>query len=274
MVLKGRFLTFLFYMLTLIAAAARADAAEVYVPSGYKTIQEAVNNAFPGDSVIVSEGIYKENIVVTKPLVLRSVKGSDATIVQAAVSKAPVFKILNTDGVAITGFTATGSAAAGISIRNSTNVNVADNKTVKNESGILIYSSRGSVLKNNIVSENELYGVYLEASSENTVEKNTVESNNDKGIYLNSSNNNSIMGNSVKLNLWNGIILWLSDNNTVKDNNVFRNRYGIVIAESKNNLLINNSNWPNIYLILPMVLAYIAILLFFIQRKIFSLLEK
>lgn len=253
---------------------AELQAAEIRVPADYKTIQESVERALPGDVIIVGEGVYIENILLTKPLTIKADKGPEKTIVQAVIRKEPVFKIINVDGATVTGFTVTGSDTAGILIRNSRNILITDNNASKNDSGLRIYKTRNSLFKNNITNENEQFGIYLEASGENTIEKNTVESNKDKGIYLNSSNNNSIQGNSVKQNVWNGIILWLSDNNTVKDNTVFRNMYGIVVAESKDNAVFDNSNWPNIYIILPMVLAYLALILFFIERKIFALFEK
>lgn len=274
MFLKGRFYAFLFCMASLFLLTANLQAAMIHVPSDYKTIHESVEHASPGDTVMVGEGTYRENILITKPLTIKSEKGSENTIVQAAVRKEPVFKVLNVDGAAITGFTATGSDTAGIYIRNSRNILITDNKTLKNDSGLRIYNTRNSLFRHNTANANEQFGIYLEASGENTIEKNTVESNKDKGIYLNASHNNSVQENSVKLNIWNGIILWLSNNNTVKDNTVFRNMYGIVIAESKDTALINNTNWPNIYLILPVVLAYLALILFFIEQKIFSLLEK
>lgn len=272
--LKGGFYTFLFCMISILLLTVNLHAAVIHVPSDYKSIHEAVERALPGDTIMVGEGTYRENILITKPLTIKSDKGAEKTSVQAAVRKEPVFKIFNVDGAAVTGFTATGSDAAGIYIRNSRNVLITDNNISKNDSGLRIYNTKNSLFRNNIANENEQFGIYLEASGENTIEKNTAEANKDKGIYLNASHNNSVQGNSVKLNIWNGIILWLSDNNTVKDNTVFRNMYGIVVAESKNNALINNSNWPNIYLILPIVLAYLALVLFFIERKIFAMLEK
>ena len=34
----------------------------IYVPDDYKTIQKAIDNASDGDTIIVRDGIYKENI--------------------------------------------------------------------------------------------------------------------------------------------------------------------------------------------------------------------
>ena len=38
----------------------------IYVPDDYETIQEAVNHAQPGDTIIVRDGTYVENVVIDK----------------------------------------------------------------------------------------------------------------------------------------------------------------------------------------------------------------
>jgi len=50
------------FLCTVFSAAAVANANTLYVPAQYPTIQEGLNAAAPGDSVLVAEGIYTENI--------------------------------------------------------------------------------------------------------------------------------------------------------------------------------------------------------------------
>ena len=47
----------------------------IYVPDDYSTIQKAVNHAQPGDTIIVRDGTYVENVVINKPyLTIKSEK--------------------------------------------------------------------------------------------------------------------------------------------------------------------------------------------------------
>ncbi|HYC50364.1 MAG TPA: hypothetical protein VEB19_04560, partial [Gemmatimonadaceae bacterium] len=58
-------------LLGAIAAPAFAQRVVVARPGG-PTVQEAVSMARPGDTVVVSEGVYAEpTIVVDRPIVLR-----------------------------------------------------------------------------------------------------------------------------------------------------------------------------------------------------------
>ncbi len=47
-------------------------AFTINVPEDYNTIQEGINNAVDGDTILVSEGEYFENLVLTKEIVLAS----------------------------------------------------------------------------------------------------------------------------------------------------------------------------------------------------------
>lgn len=242
--------------------------SSLIVPDKYATIQEAVGKASPGDVIVVSEGSYKENVLITKPLSIKARNGRDNTTVMAADPAKPVFKVSNTDKVEISGFTATGSSLSGIYLDSANNVTISNNRTVKNGTGITLHASSNNILANNLADSNDKYGIYLESSHRNTLNENRVNTNADKGVFLSSSNNNDLTDNSVNLNVWNGVLLWDSNNNTLRDNRVWRNRFGIVISEGGNNTLINNSAWSNIYVIMPLVLAYLGIISYLIQKRV------
>jgi len=56
----------------------------IYVPDDYPSIRLAVDNANPGDVILVREGVYVENIVIKRKsdLVIKPV-GGDTVIVRA-----------------------------------------------------------------------------------------------------------------------------------------------------------------------------------------------
>ncbi len=272
--MNKRFMAAFICTIVLILETSGADiqAAVIHVPDNYKTIHDAVKNAHPKDTIIVNEGVYRENIVITKPLTIKSSKGADATSVQADNSDEPVFKVSNVSEVSIIGFTISGSAASGIYFLNSYHSSISNNKISNNEIGIFLHSSNNNILANNQADSNKQSGIYLELSDNNTLKENNANQNNDKGIFLSSSSSNSLIRNTVYLNAWNGITLWSSHNNTLQDNKVLRNTYGIVISESEGTGLADNSTWSNVNIIMPVLLIYMGIILYAIEKRIFAML--
>jgi hypothetical protein len=85
-----------------VALSATASAADIFVGPGetYTSIQQAVDNATAGDTIIVRDGTYNENVDVNVAhITIRSENGSENCIVQAANSNDHVFDVtdLSTD---------------------------------------------------------------------------------------------------------------------------------------------------------------------------------
>ncbi|NYT00780.1 MAG: hypothetical protein GKB99_03535, partial [Methanocellales archaeon] len=124
-----------------------------------------MNAASFGDTIIVRDGNYIENIDVNKRLTIRSENGSDFTLVQAQSSNDYVFDV-RADYVNLSGFTVKGA-------------------TSYPGSGIYLGSGidHCSITDNN--ASNNFYGISLESSSSNnTLSKNTVNWNSLNGISL------------------------------------------------------------------------------------------
>ena len=73
----------------------------------FTRIQDAVDTASAGDTIIVRDGTYTENVKVGEHLTLKSENGASSTLVQAANPDDHVFEI--SPNVNITGFTAKGA---------------------------------------------------------------------------------------------------------------------------------------------------------------------
>lgn len=267
--MRQKIATFLavFLLLALDSATAPLHASTIQVPGDYKTIQEAVNNASPGDFILVGDGEYYENVIVKKTVILKSANGPAKSLIRAAVKREPAVILKEVDGATVAGFTLTGSDKAGLSLLKTRNSRIVSNRADNNYNGVTLESSDHNILSNNTANSNVSYGFYLLRSKSNRIEKNNANSNQDQGMFLSYSNNNALINNNANLNTWNGITLWDSHGNEITENVTLRNAFGLVMVDSDDNIMEGNTSLPNIFLILPIVLIYIGIISYLVQKS-------
>ena len=244
MMCKGKLVFPVFASFLILTAFASVSAAKtIYVPDDYPTIQQAVDNAKAGDTIIVRDGVYAENVKVNKQLTIRSENGSANCIVHAANPNDHVFCV-TADNVNISGFTVTGATGyykAGVYLSNSDYSRIENIIASNNYEGIRLGYSNNNILVDNTASSNNDFGIYLYYSSNNIIEDNTVSSNNYEGIFLGSSNNNTIENNTASNN-HDGIYLYYSNNNTIENNTAsLNNENGIFLWDSNNNIIYLNN---------------------------------
>ncbi|GEM_PF-493301 len=230
---------------TLLAGDAVTDEASCPVRFG---IQAAIDEASPGDEIIVPSGTYRENVVVNKPLTLKKVvdwlpcisplpsgldNGSSVVVDAGGVGSAIT---ITADGCTVDGLIARNSSIwpnAGIKV--ASNNNIVNNNTATNngQHGLLIYNSNSNTISGNTAIENGGNGIHLESSEGNTISGNTADNNGQNGIKLiRSANNNEISGNNVAHNRQRGILLYSSNDNEISSN------------------IVESNNWTGIYLII------------------------
>lgn len=187
------------FLVTLTILPGDARAATHYVggsgPGNYTTIQEAIDDADPGDTIYVYNGTYYENVIVNKTLTL---VGEDKNITIVDGSWADDAMYISSDWVNVSGFTVTHSGVnwfdAGIDLDSVENCRIADNIARENARGFLLYYSHKNTLSDNIAIDDWDYGFFLDLSNNNTITGNNI-SNSDSGIYLVESNDNTVSEN-------------------------------------------------------------------------------
>ncbi len=246
-------------LVALALAPAAVSAATIYVPDDYTTIQQAMNASSPGDTIVVRDGTYTENVDVSKQrLTIRSENGPATTTVRAANPNDYVFCV-TAEYVNIIGFTVTGAAGSGkagiylvttlstLPTNSTSHCNISNNNVKMNDAGISLWLAPSNTLTNNIVSNNG-GGISVGFSNDNTLTGNTADSNNGYGILLSTSSYNTLTNNIVSNNL-DGIGLWFSScNNSLSGNTATSNWRGIGLWDScTGNVLLNNDASNNNY---------------------------
>ena len=150
------------FLFLFLVFAFKVEAATVIVPDSYSTIQQAVNAASDGDTIVIRDGVYIENIKINKSIIIKSENGPSNCIVEALDTNKSVFNIL-ADGVRLEGFTIKNtncSVCAGVLLNNSSNSAIANCIITNSSMGVcLIRSSNISVRQVNAT--NDIWGFVL-----------------------------------------------------------------------------------------------------------------
>jgi parallel beta-helix repeat protein len=219
-------------LLPVIATVKPVDAARTLtVPGSYSTIQQAIDAAGDGDTILVRKGTYNEQLVIDKQLFLR---GEDKAGTVIATANSGAIILVSHDNVEVTGFTVRhdgsgrgypnwywSSGKAAIHLLNVKGCSIHDNLIVSRGCGIWLYGSNQNSIVENTIQECD-YGIVVQSSSQNTLTQNAV---------TNSSN---------------GLSLMFSQNNQLKDNNLHGNWYNFAISSSDLSGYINNLDSSNL----------------------------
>lgn len=246
----------------LIGINSLASAREITVDgdnsdADFKSIQEAVNNSSPGDTIIVMPGTYNENVNVSVEniSVITSSHEPENTIVRAFnLSKNKItlngFTIQETLNLQKDNFYGPGFSdleyctvknnvlKEGINAKDCYNSSI-DKNTILNR-GISVSGPDHSnfTISNNLIIDKEGIDIY-QGPDYCVIFNNTLLN---CGIGLGECGNNKIFGNYISDSPYSGISLWESYLNEIKNNTVINCSNGISMSfHSSENIIDNNT---------------------------------
>lgn len=194
----------------------------------YRTITEAINLANDGDTVYVFSGTYNESVVINKRISL--IGGIDDK--PSNISRGGEHKYLieiTADFVTVENFV----------IRD-------PERFISSQYGALVHvTSNNVVLQQNIISQCNLWGVYLDSSDDNMISGNVI--NDTKGVFVFSSNNNVFSSNNISNSSDAGLNLRSSMRNILYENYLILNTYGIYLKDCSNTNITQNTFSKNVF---------------------------
>jgi parallel beta-helix repeat protein len=228
------------------AQIAALNTKLLRVPEDFPTIQDAINNARPGDLIEVNAalGPYRESIRINgSNLTLRSVNGR--AVIESQSKASNVIEVVS-NFVTIKGFEVR-NGYGGIVLIKVNGVTLEDNIAIGNELvGIGLIDSKGNALISNRTKPEKgddigiAAGIALGNSDNNRLERNFTEGHR-FGISLINSSENILKGNVAKNNRSGGIQLENNCEGNILNGNLLEgNGWGIVLAHSSGNTLIGN----------------------------------
>jgi len=192
-----------------------ANPVIITVPSiGYETIQKAINTANPGDIIMVTAGMYHENLIVNKTV---SLIGEDPTTTVIDGGGLGNVVIINSHNVIINGFTIQNGKQGdwpycGISVFKC-NFALINNTTLRdNYYGLQLLQSENSEIFNNMIINNSYAGIKISDSNDNVFFENIIE-NNSIGLWGSRSPSNifyhnNFMNNTSQLQILDSPMIW------------------------------------------------------------------
>jgi len=186
------------------AVANEANAITIRVPQDFATIRAAINSATDGDEIVVSPGVYVENVNFRgKNVILRSVNPTDRSTVEATIvdgnQKGSVVTFAGTEtaSAVLSGFTVkNGSASVGGGISgNGTTARIEHNVITSNSTSGSGYSHGGGLywcdgtIQNNVITSNSTSGsgYYSHGGGlygcDGTIQNNVITNNSAGGTY-------------------------------------------------------------------------------------------
>ena len=267
-------LTMIVCLFCIYCLSMEGTGAEIIVDAGgggdHTTIQQAVDNSTDGDTIIVKDGTYTENVVVNKEVTIRSEHGAVSTSVHAKSESYAVFRV-DADNVTISGFKITGAktTTTGVELVGHSGCTISHNEITDNEAAIMMWgSSNNNLMSNNIHNNSGWAAINMQMGcNDNVIWDNILTRNGGfmggDGIYLGiSCFRNTIDANTVtNHNGWGENIGIFIDHycelNIVSGNTVSDNNQGIVLNDqSHKNEIFNNTIKMNIYIGLALINMY------------------
>ena len=223
-------LTFIFIISSLATVSAKEVTVDDDSGADFRSIQEAVDNSVPGDTIILRPGIYTENILVNiTGLTIRSESKNNNVQVKPLDDSESVF-LIKADNVTISGFNITGANKeipdhrGGICLENAGNCSITGNIFIENKNGVFLNRSSYNTVSENLFFNNELNEeIFTYQADINNLTGNTIENG-----YITQgaeSSGNLIAGNKISNG---GIIIGCCGrNNEVSGNRISNCSLGI-----------------------------------------------
>lgn len=252
-------------------------SATHFVPDDYGSIQDAIDQALDGDSIIVRPGIYLENIDYSgKTLSIQSEQGPEHTIIDGGQAGSTVtFQTGESPGTLFEGFTVTngsgtlseagllgGGIYCGGEAAPILRKNIIIGNTARHGGGL--YTSWSCEIHENVISGNtasggEGGGIFTFLSGSPKFERNLVTGNTASyggggiAMYENSYGliaNNIIVQNQVTFGNGGGILLEIDCAVTIENNIIVGNQAkyrggGIDVTSNSCALIVNNTIFGN-----------------------------
>lgn len=215
------------------SAENAAISVDPVLAGDLEQVQQQINEAQPGSTILIGAGEFAGRLVVRKPLVLVG-QGSATVLTGSTGLQAAAIEVRSTVGVEIRDLTLS-AAYGGLRVRDCEDVLVQGVTASQcGDAGFEIRECTGVTVRDCDATDNLGYGVRIrEAAADILVEDCLVSGNLDHGVLIRDALNVSLRTSVVRNNADSGVRLRDSSAVTVFDNDIENNlEYGVRIQST------------------------------------------
>lgn len=211
--------------------------------SHYKTISEAIKNAQPNTRIRVRPGVYKESIVIDKPVEIIG-KGSVKDIVIESIESSCI--LMQTDQATVKGLTLRCQVESEEPKYSAVDIPqgqlILENCDITSDSFVCIniYGSQSNPVIRNCRIHDGNSGIFISENAQGILEDCDIFANTSAGIAIIEESNPIIRRCRIHNVEWIGIIFSNNGKGIVEDCDIFSNGLGGVEIDTNYNILIRN----------------------------------
>ncbi len=207
----------------------------------HATIAEAIKRARPGDRIRVRPGVYKEGLVIDKPLEIVGDGSLEEIIVEAEGADAVLFKTTMGRLVNLTLRQAGGGEWFGVDIAQGRLELEACDISSESLACVAIHGGAAPSLKRNRIHDGKQSGVYVYENGQGILEDNDISGNGLAGVSIKTGGNPTLRRNRIHDGKESGVHVYKNGQGFLEDNDISGNGLaGVAIQTGGNPTLRRN----------------------------------
>ncbi len=207
----------------------------------HSTLTDALAAAKPGHRILVRPGLYREGVVIDKPVEVIGDGELGDVVIEATGANVILFKA-NMGRVAnLTLRQAGGEAFYGVDITQGRLDLEGCDITSQGLTCVAIHGGADPRLRRNVIHNGEQAGVAVFGNAQGTLEDNDIFGNTLSGVYIKDGGNPTLRRNRIHDGMGSGVFVHDKGQGTIEDNDIFGNALsGVEIKEEGNPTLRRN----------------------------------
>ncbi len=235
----------------------------------YNTLNAAVAAAKPGDRILVRPGLYKEGIVIEKPIeivgdgelgdVVIEANGENAILFKASMGRIANLTLRQTGGgnwycvdiaqgrLDLEDCDISSQSNACVGIHNGADPRLRRNRIHDGKSvGVYVYENGQGVLEDNDIFANALAGVVIMEGSNPTLRRNRVHDGKQVGVHVYENGQGVLEDNDIFANALSGVEIKEGGNPTLRRNRIHDGKSaGVSVGQNGQGVLEDNDVFAN-----------------------------